>query len=59
MVFIFRYNMSQGYLLDDAKILLKCYLNAKINNYIFHTYYSVANNKPFMFPPIFLFNIVT
>ena len=47
MTFIFRYNISQDYLsiLEDASILLKCYLNTKINNYIFYTYYCVSNNK--------------
>ena len=40
MAFIFRYNISQDYLsiLEDARILLKCSLNTKINNYIFYTY---------------------
>ena len=47
MTFIFRYNISQDYLsiLEDASILLKCYLNTKINNYIFYTYYCVSNIK--------------
>lgn len=59
MVFIVVYGISQeDHLLEDARVVLKCYLNTKITDCIFCTYYDAANNKPFMFPLIYLFYLL-
>lgn len=55
----FIYNIFTRSSLEDAKILLKCYSNAKITDYIFCTNYHVANNKPLMFPSIYLISVTS